>query len=218
MKEVTFTRHGITYKDSAISESKKIYALFAKHALNFPTGFRQGSRFYQSCQNQMEVFLRYTWCCIIFSSLSVALSGQSLGRQLIGPAGGAARIGDLQLTWSLGEAAIAHRNAASGEWRLTEGFQQPDLMPLNGGADPTLVQVAPNPVRNMLNLYIPGDAEGEWIMTLGDVNGKILLRRTGLTAGNSEVDLTRLPSGVYFLTIFHDATGEIRQTLKVVKL
>ena len=218
MKAATFTRHGISYRNSAIAENKKGCGSFLVCTSNFFTGLHPGFHSYISEQLDKGVFLRYVLSCAVFFSLSIAVSGQSLGRQLIGPTGGAARIGDLQLTWSLGEVAIAHRNAASGEWRLTEGFQQPGVVPLDDGVNPLLVQVAPNPVRNMLNVYIPGNAQEEWAMTLGDVNGKILLRRTGLTTGNSEVDLTRLPSGVYFLTILHEATGEIRQTLKVVKL
>jgi len=155
---------------------------------------------------------------LLFFAVSVPLSGQSLGRQLIGSAGGSGRFGDLQISWSLGEVAVGHLKATNGTGRLTEGFQQPRLMPLNEGVDPTLVQVAPNPVKDVLSLYIPGDATEEWIMTLGDVNGRTMLRRTGLTTGNSEVDLGQLPSGVYFLTIAREANGEVRQTIKVVKL
>lgn len=169
-------------------------------------------------QKRKEIFLRYTLCCAIFSCMSIALIGQSLGRQLIGSASGAARIGDLQLTWSIGEVRTGHWKTANGQGQLTEGFHQPGLMPLNEGVNPSLVQVVPNPVRNMLNLYIPGDSREEWTITLGDVNGKILLRHTGLTAGNTAFDLGRLPSGVYFLTVYQDTTGEVRQTLKVVKL
>jgi hypothetical protein len=55
-------------------------------------------------------------------------------------------------------------------------------------------------------------------MTLGDVNGRTMLRRTGITSGNAEVDLSQFPSGVYFLTISVEATGVVRQTIKVVKL
>jgi hypothetical protein len=101
---------------------------------------------------------------------------------------------------------------------MTEGFQQPSLMPLIEGADPTLVQVAPNPVRDILNIYIPGDSREEWAVTLADVKGRILLRSTGLSAGNSAIDLSHLSAGTYFLSISEAATGHNLQTLRVVKV
>lgn len=156
---------------------------------------------------------------VLFFCFSVSLNAQSLGRQLIGSAGGTGRIGDLQISWSLGEVAVARLNAANGgEGQLTEGFQQPRLLPLSEGMDPLSVQIAPNPVRNILQIYLPGDAKVEWTLTLNDVTGKTLLRRTGLTVGNAEIDLGPFPSGVYFLGLSRNATGEIGQTLKVLKL
>jgi hypothetical protein len=152
-------------------------------------------------------------CCT-----SGLLNGQSLGRQMVGSAGGSTRIADLQLSWSMGEVAVGHRSIIGGGGRLTEGFQQPNLMPLNEGIDPSLVQVAPNPVRNMLNMFLPGAVTSEWTVTLSDVNGKVLLRKAGLPAGNSEIDLGLLPSGVYFLSASQSVAGEIGQTIKILKL
>ena len=154
----------------------------------------------------------------IFFAVSMPLCGQSLGRQLIGSAGGSGRFGDVQLSWSFGEVAVGHLKAANGTGRMTEGFQQPSLMPLIEGADPTLVQVAPNPVRDILNIYIPGDSREEWAVTLADVKGRILLRSTGLSAGNSAIDLSHLSAGTYFLSISEAATGHNLQTLRVVKV
>ena len=178
----------------------------------------QRASFSKLLKNQSYMSLKYVLGLALLFAVSVTLTGQSLGRQLIGAAGGSGRFGDLQISWSLGEVAVGHRSAANGAGRLTEGFQQPRLMPLNEGADPALVQVAPNPVKDLLNVYVPGDAAEEWIMTLGDVNGRTMLRRTGIISGNAEVDLGQFPSGVYFLTISVEATGVVRQTIKVVKL
>jgi hypothetical protein len=191
---------------------------FAAATLCRSVGTFRGIHFSKFFQKQGLMSLNHALGFLLFFAVSVPLSGQSLGRQLIGSAGGSGRFGDLQISWSLGEVAVGHLKATNGTGRLTEGFQQPRLMPLNEGVDPTLVQVAPNPVKDVLSLYIPGDATEEWIMTLGDVNGRTMLRRTGLTTGNSEVDLGQLPSGVYFLTIAREANGEVRQTIKVVKL
>ncbi|GEM_PF-1325566 len=154
----------------------------------------------------------------VFFAFSMPLCSQSLGRQLIGSAGSSGRVGDVQLSWSLGEVAVGHLKAANGAGRMTEGFQQPSLMPLIEGADPTLVQVAPNPVRDILNIYIPGDSREEWAVTLADVKGRILLRSTGLSAGNSAIDLSHLSAGTYFLSISEAATGHNLQTLRVVKV
>jgi len=166
-----------------------------------------------------SMLLRNLLGLVFLMGISMPLSAQSIGRQLIGAAGGGAtQVGNMKISWSIGEISVAHSNATSGDGKLTAGFQQPWLMPLHDGEDPLNVQIAPNPVRSILNLYIPGDSKSEWNVTVSDVNGKTLFQHTGLSAGNSEMDLSRVPAGVYFLSVLQAATGEVRQTLKVLKL
>jgi hypothetical protein len=153
-----------------------------------------------------------------FFLIVIAMHGQSLGRQLFGPAGGSGRFGDIQLSWSFGEVAVSHLKAANGAGQMTEGFQQPSLMPLSEGVGPTLIQVAPNPVRDILNMYIPGDSREEWAVTLSDVKGRILIRSTRLSARNSGLDLSHLFAGTYFLSISEAATGHHVQTLRILKV
>jgi hypothetical protein len=143
--------------------------------------------------------------------------GQSLARQVIGNAGGFEQGANIQLNWTLGEAAVAHRHASSGKSSLTEGFQQPWVRTWSG-AEALEVQIAPNPVSTLLNIYIPGQMTGAWTATLSDARGKVLLRRTGLNTGNAELDLQAYPAGMYFLTVYQESGDAERQTIKVVKI
>lgn len=159
-----------------------------------------------------------TFCFVAVGFLVPFLGqGQSLSRQVIGNAGGFEQGTGIQLSWTLGEAAVAHRYASSGNYSLTEGFQQPWVRTWSG-TEALQVQVAPNPVSTLLNIYIPGNMAGAWTATLSDARGNLLLRRTGLRAGSAELDLRDYPSGMYFLTMFQEDGDADRQTIKVVKM
>lgn len=74
------------------------------------------------------------------------------------------------------------------------------------------VSAFPNPVTNKVNLNIP-DIKGTASIRVFDVYGKMVMQTT-TTNINSEMDLSRLPSGVYMIKVMNDGKEGM---VKVVK-
>jgi hypothetical protein len=158
------------------------------------------------------------------------LTGQS-GPALIGPAGDTYQTAELNLEWSLGEAAV--ETFYCGDGIITEGFHQSilplqivkpedrDLMvnrPQTGGYE---VLIFPNPVRSLLTVGIADvEAEGEpvFFLHLLNANGRLVGRRVELRPpGEIEFDLTACPAGLYLL-ILHDNQGVPLAQYRIVKI
>jgi hypothetical protein len=145
----------------------------------------------------------------------LGLSGQSLTPQVLSNAGGSFSQNGVKMSWTLGETAVMHFSTEGGS--VTEGFHQPGLQIFGLDASAIVaIKIAPNPVQSTLNVQIPSANQSEWVATLSDEQGRILLRRTHLQSGNTELDLSHYPSGVYFLGM--QETGKnVPQSFKVVK-
>ena len=164
------------------------------------------------------------WCLrcallfLLFGVASISLSSQSIGRKLVGAAGGTSRTGELQISWSFGEVSAGNWNAVNINGKITEGFQQPPM--LNNAIDDSSIRVraAPNPFRDVLYLHISGDSHDQFTVMLTDVNGKTLVREAGSTVMNSRLELAWLPAGVYFLSVSEVLTGKVKAALRVIKV
>jgi hypothetical protein len=147
--------------------------------------------------------------------LPLGLSSQSLTPQVISNAGGTFSNSGIKMSWTLGETAVAHITTSGGA--ITEGFHQPSLQVIApGSSDAIAIKIAPNPVQSTLNVQIPASNQSEWVATLTDASGRVLLRKTRLQTGNTELDLSNYPEGVYFLGL-QDSGNRAQQTFKVVK-
>jgi hypothetical protein len=73
----------------------------------------------------------------------------------------------------------------------------------------------PNPVKDVLNLYIGGDDHSAELSIRG-INGEILLKRSiDIPAKRVfTINMSQYPRGTYFLTIRNSVT---RKTIKVIK-
>lgn len=76
----------------------------------------------------------------------------------------------------------------------------------------TKVSAFPNPVRNKLNLNIP-DIKGAATVRVFDVYGKMVMQQTTSNV-NAEMDLSRLPAGVYMIKVMRSGK---ENSIKVVK-
>lgn len=75
------------------------------------------------------------------------------------------------------------------------------------------VRVAPNPFRDRLDLTIEAASGGDLFLSVVDVNGKIVVRRT-VTAGNVSLPSADWPTGVYYLRIAGPEGEEYRKVVK----
>jgi len=86
-----------------------------------------------------------------------------------------------------------------------------DLYTQNSGVQK--VDVYPNPATSAIKVNLTG-FEGKSEITLMDVNGKAIMRRQ-VSAMNSELDISRLPAGIYLLSVKNNGV-EVSST-KIVK-
>ena len=140
---------------------------------------------------------------------------QSLSPEVISTAGGKMQAGSIQLAWTLGETAVARWNTPRG--MVTEGFHQPilEVTLLPEYTAPT-VRIAPNPVQSTLNVQLQEQNKQLLFANLVDVKGRIVIQRTTLQLGNTEMDLSNLPAGLYFLNVMPQQ-GKPIEVFKVVK-
>src|SRR5690554_1866318 len=76
------------------------------------------------------------------------------------------------------------------------------------------INILPNPVENILNIELSGQYSQELSGEIVDITGKIIA--THLLKTDTSLDLSYLPSGIYFLNIYTNQNK--RLTKKLVKL
>ena len=140
---------------------------------------------------------------------------QSFSPEVLSTAGGKMQARGIQLAWTLGEPAVARWTTPQGF--VTEGFHQPilEVTLLPEYTAPT-VRIAPNPVQSTLNVQLQEQTKQLLFASLVDVHGRVLIKRTTLQLGNTELDLNNLPAGLYFLNVMRQ-NGKTLEVFKVVK-
>jgi hypothetical protein len=140
---------------------------------------------------------------------------QSLSPEVISTAGGKMQTATISLDWTLGETAVSRWNTTGGF--TTEGFHQPILeVSLLPEYSSPKVSIAPNPVQSTLNVLVSDAKQKALFAQLVDIQGRVLVQRTNLSQGNTEFNLSNLPSGTYFLKVSQQ-NGKPIEVFKVVK-
>lgn len=140
---------------------------------------------------------------------------QSLSPEVISTAGGKMQTATISLDWTLGETAVSRWNTPRGF--TTEGFHQPILeVSLLPEYSSPKVSIAPNPVQSTLNVLVSDAKQKVLFGQLVDIQGRVLVQRTNLSSGNTEFNLSNLPSGIYFLKVSQQ-NGKPIEVFKVVK-
>ncbi len=132
----------------------------------------------------------------IFSLFSQA---QSLQPSVFASAGGSVQSGDVNLSWTLGEAVVS--TLSSDGVILTQGFHQPLLEVSTGFTDPTFdydIHLYPNPVQYELSIDTEFDRTLQY--TLSNMEGRIMARRKFV--GEDKLDLSRMSPGTYAVYFF----------------
>lgn len=147
---------------------------------------------------------------------------QTMAPSVISSAGGAERTPTLSLEWTLGELAVQSLETRNG--LQTEGFHQPvlkveaqALVNENELAARYDIQIRPNPVRSYLQVNVRSEETAAIQLTLIDLNGKVLIRRTlAYPFDFSALDMEAYPAGLYLLR-FQRNDGQAITTFKVSK-
>lgn len=165
---------------------------------------------------------------IVFITLAVGFLGlcrgntaiaQSLARSTIGSAGTSVEANNIQLDFSVGEAAVI--SLESPEIVLTQGFQQSERIITGIDELPISVslRVYPNPFSETLEISMKGAALSFYI-ALYDATGRSLKafdhKVEAYGSWQEHLNLTQQPPGIYTLLIANPG-GSWTKTYKVVK-
>jgi len=161
---------------------------------------------------------------ILCISIVTLLQAQQTNTAVIAPAGTSTNGTAVMLDWTLGELAV--QSLETSNRLFTEGFHQPVLIvketteeedtPIlfNGQID---VWVGPNPTVSILYIKIDTDLEGQAVLSLRTIEGKLLKNeRISLSSTDHEWDMSQYPGGLYILAI-HTEKGEMLRTFKITK-
>jgi len=150
---------------------------------------------------------------LLFSTVfiaSIALTAQTLSREVIASAGTYSVSSIGSLSWTLGETITETVQNGSIAIILTQGFQQPDKDSVFVGIRHVIdsdifVSLFPNPTAQILNLTIKYNSDTKIQMQLLDMLGRIIhtdeLNVTAGSLSSHQIDVSKLASGMYMLRL-----------------
>ncbi len=165
------------------------------------------------------LFTLLTHACV-----GILLFGQeklpSIERQVFANAGGYFPGNGYSITWTLGE-PIVETLKGGNLIILTQGFQQPDALPAVVAVEEVSVgsfgvKLYPNPADMCVTIEANKAELLPLQMTLFDLNGRSLAQQL-LTNAMTEVNVSKFPSGVYFMRLISPATRK-STTVKFQKI
>ena len=134
-------------------------------------------------------------------------TAQTVTPTVVASAGGTNTAAGITISWTVGEIAVTTLRA--DDLYVTQGFHQPPLgttsVP-NGSSAILLLETAPNPVVDLLNVTLP-ESNGSGSFVLVDLLGRTVLERNP-TAGESALglDISGLPAGTYVAQYMADGS------------
>lgn len=160
----------------------------------------------------------------LFIVFSLCYASLSQGQSVIASDGGESGTDKIRIEWTLGEFAIQTLATPSG--LLTEGYHQPRLQ-VTRIPEPTeaiseaiqqelKVTIAPNPVKDILNIKLQRKRDLLLHLRLLSANGVLLQQQKILAPNQLELDLSKYPGGLYLLQ-FIQKDGQAIETYKISK-
>jgi len=144
---------------------------------------------------------------------------QTLDRQVVSSGGAYATAGNVSLSYTIGEVAVA--TLTGGNLILTQGFQQPDGAPVGISEPPFTgsIKVYPNPTDDIIMVEITTD-QSDLVLELSNALGQQLLsQELPLDGGtySGQVDMQTYAAGNYLLYL-RDSNGRIVTSYNVQKV
>lgn len=143
---------------------------------------------------------------------------QSADPTVISPAGKNDKTEKISLDWTLGETAV--KTVVYGDDLITEGYHQPVIKVISSETvtpkSNYRFQIAPNPVKSVLNFRSSSDETAGLNIRLTDISGKIISVLAATANDSKDIDMSALVSGIYLLSICN-SEGNVIETFRVVK-
>ena len=150
--------------------------------------------------------------CFILCAI-VSVSAQTISQQVVNTTGKTTTLKTMELSWSVGEPAIA--TLSNSSIILTQGFLQPDVHVHNSGIETINVSndisVFPNPVHDQL--FIKQSSDIIETLTLYNALGQ---RITEQRFESPVLDMSLLEPGIYFINLVTYGQRQVH-TFKIIK-
>lgn len=144
----------------------------------------------------------------------LALHAQDASPSVLGSAGTTSQTGTVEISWTLGEMAIASLDAPQAQ--LTQGFHQPQIVVTvlaDAFPDTWEVKAFPNPVSEIL--HVRWNASNHPVhLRFTNLSGQVLFQHQVENANATQFQVSDYPQGSYFLEVF-DQHGSHAKTFKV---
>ena len=129
---------------------------------------------------------------------------------------GGVRIGNLTVSWTVGELMTSTYTTQS--FKLTQGVQQPVIAVQNVSSSSEMnaykITAYPNPATDAVIVSIAEADEQQFTLRIFDVSGK-LIHTVQITESETRILVANFPSGIYLLHI-SDGKNNV-QTFKIIK-
>ncbi len=141
-------------------------------------------------------------------------------RDVVGSAGEVSSTGGMEISWTVGEAAINYSENAN--LIVSDGFQQTDYLTtgLEESGSIEGINVYPNPMEDQLNFEVASNQVQDLSGVLIDANGKVVMQIDQFYAADGykgQLDVSQLPPGKW--TLIFRSTSDLKQkTFSIVKV
>jgi hypothetical protein len=152
--------------------------------------------------------------------LMVDANAQHLSHQVLVPAANVLVGGGYNYSQTIGETAV--EIIGTGEFTLTQGFQQPGITFILDPPPPgTGVEVFPNPVSDILYIKLWGKESRTFRISIININGMIVysdeIKYSDNYYNKEEISVSNLISGFYFVRVL-SKDGVINRSFKLEKM
>lgn len=143
------------------------------------------------------------------------LTVQGEAQSVIASTGSEGNAGNMNINYSVGEVAIT--TLSNDTITLTQGFHQPYFVitAIKETFLPGEIKVFPSPTTSILHVQLDGIGPKNLIISLHDLTGKVFFN-SDMNTANWQTDLSRMPGGIYIITIA-DTKSNKSSSYKILK-
>lgn len=140
---------------------------------------------------------------------------KSHGQTVIANAGSYSQQVGYSVAWTLGETIAS--TVSNTSTTLTQGFHQVSgtIVGIDTPDEALHFSLYPNPFAEELSIQVSGAYQVDYKYRLTDLAGKPVIPESPITATSTQLNLSRLPAGIYFLSFSnskHSLTYRIIKT------
>lgn len=155
------------------------------------------------------------FCFLLF--LPLTAKSQSVSRQVVGVAGESKDVNNVNLSYTIGESIVGFTISTNNSVSINSGFQQPNLSIYPTTSDQSFsISLSPNPTPDLITIRLLDPSQKDLCLTLTNPEGQVLVSSLVLVPWENELDLSKYPAGMYFITI-KDKHKSLQKAYKVMK-